>query len=205
MLLTNLEKHQNKIFIAIPIIIIVIVLLVVFSKKAKASTPNILDNHKYIFGNKEDYKTWDKYTNERITKLHPKLRKTVELFILKCQRDGMNVRLASGLRTFAEQEALYSQGRTDKSKSIVTNAKAGRSYHNYGLAVDVYEIKNGAIYEGNRNKIALIGKKNGFEWGGDWKKFIDRPHFQMTFGKNINKLETSYKNGTFDKNGYVKI
>jgi hypothetical protein len=41
-------------------------------------------------------------------------------------------------------------------------------------------------------KIAPIGKKSGFEWGGDWKK-KDKPHFQMTFGKTTAELKTLFE------------
>lgn len=41
----------------------------------------------------------------------------------------------SGLRSFVTQEALYVQGRT-KPGDIVTWARPGLSYHNYGLATD---------------------------------------------------------------------
>ncbi len=50
-----------------------------------------------------------------------------------------------GLRTNAEQNALFAKGRDhtgkiiDKSQ-VVTNARAGQSSHNFGLAIDVYPI-----------------------------------------------------------------
>lgn len=44
--------------------------------------------------------------------------------------------LPNGFRSFAEQDKLYAQGRTNKSKPIVTNARGGYSAHNYGLAID---------------------------------------------------------------------
>jgi hypothetical protein len=28
----------------------------------------------------------------------------------------------------------------------------------------------------------------GLEWGGNFSSFIDRPHFQMTFGHSIEEL-----------------
>lgn len=92
------------------------------------------------------------------------------------------------MRTFAEQDALYAQGRTAPGK-IVTNAKGGQSYHNYGLAIDVVEIKSGqAIWNTNWSEISKIGIRNGFEWGGNFKGFIDKPHFQMTLGYSIPEL-----------------
>jgi hypothetical protein len=42
--------------------------------------------------------------------------------------------VVSGLRTAAEQDALYAQGRIAPGH-IVTNSKGGLSMHNYGLAV----------------------------------------------------------------------
>ena len=44
--------------------------------------------------------------------------------------------VTQGLRTMAEQAALYAQGRTEPG-AIVTHAQPGSSAHNYGLAVDV--------------------------------------------------------------------
>ncbi|WP_305953442.1 M15 family metallopeptidase [Paenibacillus sp. P32E] len=46
-----------------------------------------------------------------------------------------NIVITQGLRTIAEQDALYAQGRT-KPGQIVTNARGRTSYHNFGLAVD---------------------------------------------------------------------
>ena len=68
----------------------------------------------------------------------------------------------------------------DKGK-VVTYAQAGESIHNYGRAIDVVEIKNGVGLWKNRrwNTIGSYGKRFGFEWGGNWKRFKDKPHFQL--------------------------
>ncbi len=149
------------------------------------------------------YNTWDKYTNQRLNYLHPKIRTWAYAFILLCEQQGYKVRIAGHYRTWAAQTKLYNQGRTSAG-DIITQAKARESYHNYGLAIDVYEIKNGKIHEGNRDTIAAIGKGRGFVWGGDWKGFKDRPHFQKTFGYNIKKLQQKYDAGQL-KDGYVII
>lgn len=44
--------------------------------------------------------------------------------------------VTEGYRSGARQDQLYAQGRT-RPGEIVTNAKAGQSAHNYGLAVDI--------------------------------------------------------------------
>lgn len=141
----------------------------------------------------------------KIAKLHPSIIERVCLFLSEAMKQGFNLRVTSGLRTYAEQDALYNQGRTVPG-SIVTNAKAGYSYHNFGLAFDVAFIENdGSIsWNGDWNKIGEIGKSFGFEWGGDFKSIIDKPHFQDMFGyttaqlrEKINSLQTI--------NGYVIV
>lgn len=78
----------------------------------------------------------DKITLDRIKLLHPSLiAETEEIYKEICKALTANVicRFTHTLRTFSEQDALFAQGRTKPGK-IVTNAKAGLSYHNYGLA-----------------------------------------------------------------------
>ncbi len=142
-------------------------------------------------------KTWDKVTDRNIDKLHPAIQDKFRDAINELARMGVNVRLYSGFRSFAEQHNLWKKGRIDAG-SKVTNAKAGQSYHNYGLAGDVVEIKNGrAIWDAaSYRKIAPVFKKYGFTWGGDWKSFKDMPHFQMSFGRKTSELKHMSKNGT---------
>lgn len=79
----------------------------------------------------------DKVTQDRISKLHPSVRdevtKIIEEINTKFLTGRAKVRIAQGLRTFAEQDALYAQGRTKPGKKV-TNAKGGQSVHNYGFA-----------------------------------------------------------------------
>ncbi len=139
----------------------------------------------------------DPISNQRIAQLHPKIRAKAAEFINRVEREtGIKLRLASGFRSIAEQNALYAQGRT-KPGSIVTNAKGGSSYHNYGLAIDVVEVRpNGSVnWNTNWSAIAKIGKEMGFEWGGDWTSIVDKPHFQMSFGKSTSQLLSMYNSG----------
>lgn len=161
----------------------------------------------------------DKVTLERIQNLHPHLRvEANEIYKLICEalKGKAICRFAYTLRTNAEQDKLYSYGRTDKSKGIVTKAKGGYSYHNYGLAIDIVLLKdkdgNGtfesASWETNVDfdgdgindwdEVVTIFKSFGWEWGGDWK-FTDKPHFQKTMNYTIQQLLKLEK----DKNGYV--
>ncbi len=166
----------------------------------------------------------DQKTLERIQLLHPKLRdEALELYdeILASLTGSAICRFAYTLRTFAEQDALFAQGRSKPGK-VVTNAKGGQSYHNYGLAIDIVLIldkdKNGTFetaswdvksdFDGDKKadwmEVVQIFKRYGFEWGGDWK-FLDLPHFQKTFGKSIYELKSLHAAGKVDKNGFVLI
>jgi peptidoglycan L-alanyl-D-glutamate endopeptidase CwlK len=98
------------------------------------------------------------------------------------------------------------------------------SYHNYGLAFDIMLVqdKNSdgkyetAIWETNVDfdkdgksdwmEVVNIFKQNGWEWGGDWKSFKDRPHLQKTFGYTCGELLEKYKNDEFiSGTNYVKL
>lgn len=61
----------------------------------------------------------------------------------------------------------------------MTNAKSNLySWHGYGLAVDVISEKHfWNPPPGWWDKVAVIFKKHGCKWGGDWKA-RDLPHFQ---------------------------
>lgn len=123
--------------------------------------------------------------------LHPSVRKATEQLLAICEQKGIDMIITHGLRTIDEQNALYAKGRTAPG-SIVTNAKGGTSYHNYGLAIDYCLIKDGkALWVVNEDwrAVASEAKKLGFEWGGDWKSFRDYPHLQMTFGLSIAQLK----------------
>lgn len=76
----------------------------------------------------------DKPSMDKIAKLHPKIRHEILFLVKECfAKTGIKIRIAQGLRTFAEQAAIYAQGRTAPGK-VVTKANAGLSNHNYGLA-----------------------------------------------------------------------
>ncbi len=130
-------------------------------------------------------------TKKRISELNVKIQDSVTNFITEVEdKLGIKLRITQGYRSIATQNALYAKGRTAAGK-IVTNAKGGSSYHNYGLAIDVVEIRNdGTInWSPDWNDIGAIGVNNGFEWGGNWTTILDRPHFQMTFGLSIHDLQ----------------
>ena len=121
-------------------------------------------------------------TSKDLDLLHPTLKRKTLNMIAEAKKHNIDLRVISGFRSMKDQDLLYSIGRgEDYKKNVVTNARAGKSYHNYGAAVDVVEYKNGFPNWSTKNwqLIGKIGKTQGLVWGGDWKTFKDKPHFQL--------------------------
>lgn len=126
------------------------------------------------------------------------VRKNALEMIKKSYNEGINVQISEGYRSNKRQNELYAQGRTKPGK-IVTNAKAGQSNHNYGIAVDYFLVSNDgkkALWTVNKKwrRVAQIGKNLGFTWGGDWNSFKDYPHLEMKELKNSSSGSSSSKN-----------
>jgi peptidoglycan L-alanyl-D-glutamate endopeptidase CwlK len=169
----------------------------------------------------------DQKTLDRITLLHPIVRDEVmEIYlnqIVPSLIGGAFCRFAYTLRTFAEQDALYAQGRTKlfdnngNRLGKVTNAKGGQSIHCYGLALDIVLIDgNNASWDTVKDfdgdgksdwmEVVNIFKANNWEWGGDFISITDKPHFQKTFDYGWEDLLAKYNNGDFiEGTNYVNI
>jgi peptidoglycan L-alanyl-D-glutamate endopeptidase CwlK len=101
---------------------------------------------------------------------------------VEAEKLGVVVRIICGTRSYAEQEALYAQGRT-KAGARVTNARGGYSWHNFGLAWDFGIFSRDGSYLGESPAYRVLGSLAygvpGAEWGGEWKSFPDLPHIQL--------------------------
>ena len=167
----------------------------------------------------------DLQTIEKIKKeAHPKLREELQKIYEEANNKlgKSRLRFSMILRTFAEQDALYAQGRTKKGAKV-TNAKGGQSYHNYGLAVDIVLLVKDAKGEfktaswdtvkdwdkdGTADwlEVVQIFVKYGWTWGfiKNGKRW-DLPHFQKTFGLHWSELLKCRNAGKVDKDGFVII
>lgn len=142
-------------------------------------------------------------SNDRLGKLHPVVATRGRAMIELCSHQGVSLLVTQGMRTWEEQNALYARGRTVPpigKAHIVTNAKGGSSFHNFGLAFDIVILD--AIGKADWDtahpgwkKAAEAGKSVGLEWGGDWKTFKDLPHFQYTAGLSIKECRELYPQG----------
>ena len=72
--------------------------------------------------------------------LNANFQKRVRCWLNEMVASRITPLIYCGMRTMEEQAALYAKGRTTEGK-IVTKAKAGQSFHNYGLAFDWVPIK----------------------------------------------------------------
>ena len=147
----------------------------------------------------DDLTTGDPNTDKKLNSLHKDVRNIFKSFIFMADlRFGITLKVTDGYRTYAEQDALYAKGRTAEG-AIVTNAKGGKSNHNFGLAIDVVPMDDGKINYNTKLYpiIGLIGESRGLEWGGRWKKPVDKPHFQYLLGMSLKELQKLPK----DKDG----
>jgi peptidoglycan L-alanyl-D-glutamate endopeptidase CwlK len=100
-------------------------------------------------------------------------------------------------RTFAQQAAIYAQGRTAPGP-IVTNAAPGTSYHNYGLADDLCHLLDDGQVDWHFDMSLLLPMAPaGMEWGGNFFTFKDLPHWEFSFGYAISDLLAKYNAGNF--------
>lgn len=91
------------------------------------------------------------------------------------EKRGLRALVTETVRDDAYQKMLAEKGYA--AKGAVTP-----SFHaeHAGLAFDICKNEKGHEYDDPVffERIGALGKKVGFSWGGDWKSFPDRPHFQ---------------------------
>lgn len=114
----------------------------------------------------------------------------------------------SGNRSWAEQDALYAQGRTAPGR-IVTNARGGSSNHNFMIAGDA-GVFLGKIYldggtAGQKARASRVHRACaehatacGLTWGGGWRPMVDEPHYEVE-----TTLTLAQKRKLFEEKGTV--
>jgi len=97
------------------------------------------------------------------------------------RQTGNFLKLRSGVRTCAQQNALYAQG------PAVTKARGCQSWHVVGRAVDLDPVTPQGTYRPDADYRALGAswKLMGGYWGGDITGLYDAGHFQWSPGLTI--------------------
>jgi len=124
-------------------------------------------------------------TEDHVATLHPDIQENARLALYEMQQKLGNVRIVIGYRSFEEQKVVYESG---------AGVRPGNSYHQYGLAFDIGFFDDDGTFLtkvdwATQLSAGEIGKKYGFEWGGDWTgRDCDPPHFQMAYGYLASEL-----------------
>lgn len=115
-----------------------------------------------------------------------------DVFLAAIRVSPIDFGISHGLRTQAEQQELYAQGRT-KQGNIVTKADGVklRSKHQDGLAVDVYAFINGKVSYDDVHLALIAGvvlseaasRNIPIRWGGTFGSKVfkgwDKPHYEI--------------------------
>lgn len=124
---------------------------------------------------------------EILAGVHPDVVRVVKRAIEITAQDFI---VTEGVRTPERQRELYAQGRTKPGKIVTKTLTSNHFKHadGYGHAVDLtpYPVdyegpvkfpKHEAIAKAMKAAAAELGVK--IQWGGDWKGFVDRPHYEL--------------------------
>ena len=128
--------------------------------------------------------------------LLPVVKRKAEEFRKLCADQGMDILIYCTYRSPEEQNGLYAQGRTKPGK-IVTNARGGESFHNYGCAFDFVPLVTGKPAWSDTNlyrKAGVIAESVGLEWAGRWTGSLrETAHCQYTGGLTLAQLKAGGK------------
>lgn len=117
--------------------------------------------------------------------LHPYFRDQVTALIRNCKAKGIEIAVVETYRTHAKQHEYKTMGKG------YTNSGAGKSKHQYGLAVDVVPVVKGVPVWNNTylwRRVGAVGEKLGLRWGGRWRRPYDPGHFEWTGGVATSSL-----------------
>lgn len=146
--------------------------------------------------------TFDPRTEKNLSTLLPSFQHAIRTWLIHralpaAASLGYTLKIICGTRDWAEQTALYAKGRTTTGPKV-TNARAGSSFHNYGVAFDIgLFTATGAYLTSDAQYVRFFeqaGVPDGCVWGGHFKSFKDYPHVEShAFGSSITKLRNTCK------------
>jgi peptidoglycan LD-endopeptidase CwlK len=124
----------------------------------------------------------------KLAGVHPTLVEKVTRILYALAELGHPMLVTDGLRTDAEQVALYAKGRTAPGPKV-TNADGVRRRSNHqakadghGYAVDCCFLVDGNPSWDDAHPWRLYGeaaKALGLRWGGEFVGLVDRPHIEL--------------------------
>ncbi|MBF0192089.1 MAG: M15 family metallopeptidase [Magnetococcales bacterium] len=144
----------------------------------------------------EAFGSFDARSEREIVTLHPEVQRLCRGFLAALRTARIDARVLCGMRSYAQQDALYRQGRTAPGR-IVTRAAGGRSLHNFGLAFDIGLFAGGKYLENTLpyQDAAGIGKRMGLDCGAFWTTFVDLPHYQLNHLPTLTLIRKRFEAG----------
>lgn len=119
----------------------------------------------------------------KILHAFPGFEPSLEQWFLDFQKSFPEAHVSSAGRGKEEQEKAFKTGRS--------KARWGESPHNFNLALDIFRLTlNGAQFDAvwYRDVLApAVAKNPSLTWGGNWKRFRDMPHVEITNWKDLVK------------------
>jgi peptidoglycan L-alanyl-D-glutamate endopeptidase CwlK len=121
----------------------------------------------------------DATSETRLAAVHPELSRRIHQL---ADMLSFPIMVVQGLRTYAQQEALFAQGRTTPGP-IVTNAHAFQTAHCFMYAVDVAPSDGFSIdwtgKDAKWQELLAKAPSCGLAEGAEWRSFPDLPHLYL--------------------------
>ncbi|WP_338788829.1 peptidoglycan-binding protein [Metabacillus sp. FJAT-53654] len=120
---------------------------------------------------------YDSRNRSNLSKLANKTKVAALKWYDYCVKNNINILIYETMRTEEKQREYVNSGASQTMNS----------YHRVGQALDFVPVdSNGKCLWGGYGSSAIkkaiaYAKSLGFEWGGDWRRFIDKPHLQFNF------------------------
>ncbi len=141
----------------------------------------------------------DARSESNLTTLLPQVQLLARSLVHAASAMGIEIKVISGSRTYAQQDAIFLQGRaplaevnkarkaagldtiTADDNKVRTPCRGGESNHNFQLAFDIGVFKGKTYFEESPNykAVAVLGKQLGLTWGGDFHSHVDEPHYEL--------------------------
>ncbi|MGA2193081.1 MAG: M15 family metallopeptidase [Nitrospirota bacterium] len=133
--------------------------------------------------------------DSRLNTLLPEVREIAKRHLGLCTDKSVYLLVVQAYRSFDSQESLYRSGRSEPGL-LLTNARPGYSWHNFGRAYDVAVIEDGQIvWDSPKYRTAgEIGNSLGLVWGGDFTSVHgDLGHFEYHPGLTMAEARMQMK------------
>ena len=120
---------------------------------------------------------YDKRNRATLAELAPNTKQAANKWYDYLVKNKIEVLIYDARRTEAEQRANVNSGASQTM----------RSYHLVGQALDFVPatasggVEWGGYGRADIKKAVAEAKRLGFEWGGDWSNFVDKPHLQYNY------------------------